>query len=97
VGPEGSVPELHRLGGISWQRIKERIKKETEEMARDLLDIYASREVLEGYSFSTDSYLHREFDASFEYEETPDQMRAIEDVKKIWKEEGLWTDLYAGM
>lgn len=82
VGPEGSVPELNRLGGISWQRTKERVRKEMEEMAGDLLHLYASREVLEGYPFSTDDYIHREFDASFEYEETPDQTTAIEDVKK---------------
>lgn len=82
VGPEGSHPELNRLGGISWQRTKEKIKKDLEEMAKELLDLYASREILEGYRFSSDSYLHREFDASFGYEETPDQIRAIEDVKR---------------
>lgn len=81
VGTEGSHPELHRLGGISWQRTKDKIKKEMEDMARELLDLYASREVLGGYSFSSGGYLHREFDASFEYEETPDQIKAIEDVK----------------
>lgn len=82
VGPEGSTPELHRLGGISWQKTKERVKKEMEDMAKELIDLYASREVLEGYSFSPDSYLHKEFDSSFEYEETPDQIDAIEDIKR---------------
>lgn len=86
VGPEGSHPELNRLGGVSWQRTKERVKKEMEEMARDLIDLYASRKVLEGYPFSTDNYIHREFDASFEYEETPDQMKAIEEVKRDMEE-----------
>lgn len=82
VGPEGSHPELNRLGGISWQKTKEKIKKEIEETAGELLELYASREVLEGYKFSPDSYLHREFDTSFEYEETSDQLRAIDDIKR---------------
>jgi len=86
IGPEGFHPELNRLGGTLWQRTKERIKKEIEEMARDLLELYAEREVIEGYRFSSDSYLHHEFDTSFGYEETPDQMKAIWDVKRDMEE-----------
>lgn len=82
IGLEGRPPELNRLGGISWQKSKARIKKEMGKMAKDLLKLYAKRKVLEGYPFSPDSYLHREFDSSFEYEETPDQLRTIEEVKR---------------
>lgn len=82
TGIEGHQPAIDRLGGTSWGRTKERVKKRVKKMTGDLLKLYAAREVMEGLSFSPDSYLSREFDASFEYEETEDQLRAIEDVKR---------------
>lgn len=82
TGIEGHQPAIDRLGGTSWIRIKERVKRRIKEMTGDLLKLYAAREVMDGFSFSKDSYLSGEFDTSFEYEETDDQLRAIEDVKR---------------
>jgi transcription-repair coupling factor (superfamily II helicase) len=80
VGADDAPPPLDRLGGTSWERVKARIKAQIREMAEELLKLYASRQAAPGHAFShRDGYL-REFEASFDYEETPDQMAAIEDV-----------------
>jgi transcription-repair coupling factor (superfamily II helicase) len=81
TGPEGYRPRLDRLGGKAWERTKSNARKALREMAQELLDLYAARQVVEGHGFAPDSALSREFDAAFEYEETPDQLRAIEEVK----------------
>jgi len=81
VGKEGVVPHMDRLGGTRWQKNKEKARKAVEDIARDLLDIYATREVAEGYAFSPDSHWQRELEASFPYEETPHQLRATEEIK----------------
>ncbi|MBI4689440.1 MAG: transcription-repair coupling factor [Nitrospirae bacterium] len=78
---DGIFPSMDRLGGKKWQRIKERIRKKIKEMAEKLLRLYAEREISKGFVFSEDTELHREFDGFFYYEETPDQMRAIEEIK----------------
>lgn len=82
TGVEGNGPVMDRLGGTSWGRTKQRVKKRVKEMTEDLLKLYAAREMVEGFSFSMDSHLTREFDATFEYEETEDQLKVIEDVKR---------------
>ena len=79
---EGAVPALDRLGGKTWQKTKEKVKKKVREMAERLLRLYAEREVSKGFAFSGDTELHREFDGFFPYEETPDQLRAIEEIKR---------------
>jgi len=81
IGPEGAQPKLDRLGGTAWSRTKARVKKAVEHMAKELLDLYATREVVKGHAFSPDDHLTREFEAAFEYDETPDQLRAIEEVR----------------
>ncbi len=81
IGSEGSTPKIDRLGTASWDRTKQRVKKEIQKMTGDLLELYATREVVEGFAFSTDNVSHKEFEAAFEYEETPDQLRAIQEVK----------------
>ncbi|TAL23296.1 MAG: transcription-repair coupling factor [Nitrospirae bacterium] len=78
---EGIIPKSDRLGGKTWQRTKERVRKKIREMAEKLLRLYAEREVSKGFSFSADTELHGEFDGFFLYDETPDQMRAIEEIK----------------
>ncbi len=85
-GIEGKKPELDRLGGANWEKTKDRIKKAVEEMAKELLLLYASRKVAEGFSFSKGERLFSEFEASFEYDETADQLSAIEDVIKDMEE-----------
>lgn len=82
TGFEGHQPSIDRLGGTSWNKTRQRVRRRVKEITEDLLKLYAAREVLEGFPFSPDSYVSREFDASFEYEETEDQLRAIWDVKR---------------
>jgi len=79
---EGHSPRLDRLGGQSWARTKARVKDGIEEMAEELVELYASREVVHRHAYAGDSTLTHEFEAAFEYEETPDQLRAIEDIKR---------------
>ena len=79
---EGVIPKIYRLGGKTWQRTKEKVRKKIQEMAGKLIALYAEREVYKGFSFSPDTELHMEFDSFFPYEETPDQIKAIEDIKR---------------
>lgn len=78
----GEPPTLHRLGSQEWQRAKEKVKRATGDMARELLELYALRELLPGFAFSPDTDWQRELEASFPYEETPDQLQAILEVKR---------------
>lgn len=80
VGAENIQPSLDKLGGVGWEKKKARAREAIEEMAEELLKIYAARQVHEGFAFSPPDELYREFEASFAFEETPDQMRAIDDV-----------------
>ena len=80
VGPEGSSPSLDKLGGVSWEKSKGKAKKAIEELAGELLEIYAQRQIREGFAFSPPDEMYREFEASFAWEETPDQLSAINDV-----------------
>jgi transcription-repair coupling factor (superfamily II helicase) len=79
---EGVIPKIYRLGGKTWQRTKEKVRKKIQEMAGKLIVLYAEREVYKGFSFSPDTELHMEFDSFFPYEETPDQIKATEDIKR---------------
>ncbi|MBI4745771.1 MAG: transcription-repair coupling factor [Deltaproteobacteria bacterium] len=76
----GEGPTLDKLGGTSWDKLKKRVKEKIKEMAAELLDIYAARKVMEGFAYSPPDHYFDEFEAAFEYEETPDQMEAIKDV-----------------
>ncbi|MFW5730283.1 MAG: transcription-repair coupling factor [Desulfonatronovibrionaceae bacterium] len=79
-GPEGFSPALDRLGGTGWTRTKSRVRKAIEKIARDLVDMYAYRKVAKGFSYGPEGELFREFEATFGFEETPDQARAIKEV-----------------
>ncbi len=74
-------PKISSLKGGTWSRLKENTKKKIKSMARDLIALYAARKEAQGFAFSADSYLQHELEASFIYEETPDQVKAIESVK----------------
>jgi len=80
IGPDGFVPKVDRLGGTSWEAVKERVKTSVREMAEELVAIYAAREVMNRDAFSAPDRIYEEFCASFEFEETPDQAKAIEDI-----------------
>jgi transcription-repair coupling factor (superfamily II helicase) len=81
VGADDRMPSINRLGTASWQKTKERAKQAVEEVARELLELYAARELAEGHAFGPDSAWQAELEASFPYFETEDQLRAINDVK----------------
>jgi len=81
IGAGDQAPHLSRLRTPEWQRTKKRIKESVAEIARELLDLYAAREVAPGFAFSTDSLWQQELEASFPYMETPDQIEAIMTVK----------------
>jgi transcription-repair coupling factor (superfamily II helicase) len=82
LGGDATAARLDRLGGASWQRVKESVRAALREMAEELLKLYARRAVAEGHAFATDTAWQREFEAAFRFEETPDQLRAIADVKQ---------------
>jgi len=81
VGKEGTPPRLNRLGTNTWNKLKERTKKKVKDIAKDLIKLYAQRKSAKGFSYSPDTYLQHELEASFIYEDTPDQNKATLDVK----------------
>ncbi|MBP5513257.1 MAG: transcription-repair coupling factor [Bacteroidaceae bacterium] len=81
-GREGETPRLNRLGGGAWERLKERTKEKIKDIARDLIRLYATRQRQRGFQFSPDGFMQHELEASFLYEDTPDQMRATQQVKQ---------------
>ncbi|HUG43380.1 MAG TPA: transcription-repair coupling factor [Acidobacteriota bacterium] len=81
-GAGQAAPRIDRLGGASWERTRTRIKKSMRSLAEELLKLYAAREAASGFAFSPDDELMGEFEAGFEYEETPDQRATIADVKR---------------
>ncbi len=81
IGPDDRIPPMHRLGNKKWQNTKQKAKESVDELAADLLDLYAARETVSGHAFSGDTHWQRELEASFPYIETEDQLLAISDVK----------------
>lgn len=81
-GKEGAAPRIDKLGSNAWANLKQKTKKKVKEIAFDLIKLYAQRKALKGYQFSRDTYLQNELEASFIYEDTPDQLKATQDVKK---------------
>lgn len=82
TGKEGSTPKVHKLGSDAWAKLKDKTKKQVKDIATDLIQLYAKRKAAQGYAFHPDSYLQTELEASFIYEDTPDQSKATEAVKK---------------
>jgi transcription-repair coupling factor (superfamily II helicase) len=82
TGKEGTVPKINKLGSDVWQRLKEKTKTKVKEIAFDLIKLYAQRKAQQGFAFSPDNYMQTELEASFIYEDTPDQSKATADVKK---------------
>lgn len=78
---EGEAPTLNRLGSGAWERMKERTKSKMKDIARDLIKLYAARREEKGFAFSPDNFMQHELEASFIYEDTPDQMKATQEVK----------------
>ncbi len=82
VGKEGTPPSLNKLGSNNWAKLKSKTKKRVKDIARDLIKLYAERRKAKGFVFSPDSYLQNELEASFFYEDTPDQYKATQDAKQ---------------
>lgn len=82
IGKEGTVPSLNKLGSNAWNKLKSKTKQRVKDIAKDLIKLYAERKAADGYSFAPDSYLQHELEASFIYEDTPDQVKATADVKR---------------
>ena len=80
-GKEGVPPKINRIGSGSWQRMKEKTKSKLKDIARDLIRLYAARRDEKGFAFNPDTYLQHELEASFIYEDTPDQLTATQAVK----------------
>ena len=81
-GKDGMAPALHRLGSSAWNKVKEKAKTKVKQLVFDLTKLYAERKAADGYAFSPDNYMQNELEASFVYEDTPDQIKATADVKK---------------
>jgi transcription-repair coupling factor len=82
VGGEDNEPQLSRLGASEWKTVSQKIKKETQKIAKDLLLLYAERAQVKGHNYGVDTKEQKDFERAFPYEETPGQMKAIQDVKR---------------
>jgi transcription-repair coupling factor (superfamily II helicase) len=96
LGADAGAARLDRLGGATWQRVKEAVRASLRQMAEELLRLYAERTVVGGHTFAPDTPWQREFEAAFRFEETPDQLRAIEEVKADMEAERPMDRLVAG-
>jgi len=95
-GEEGIVPRLNKLGSAEWEKLKERAKDGIKKVVRDFIWLYAKRSYVKGFKFSPDSYLQKEMEASFIYEDTPDQRRATIEVKQDMESEKPMDRLICG-
>ena len=96
IGQEGENPRLNRLSGGEWQRQKAKVRSSIHEIAGELVKLYAARTAATGYAFSADTPWQRQFEDSFEYEETPDQLQAIEDIKRDMEKPQIMDRLLCG-
>ncbi len=96
VGSEGKEPKLYKLGGTEWTKVKRKVQSSVEDIADDLIKLYSERESRKGYAFSPDSELQREFEASFAYQETEDQLRCIAEIKEDMEKERPMDRLLCG-
>ncbi len=95
-GKEGVPPKIDRIGSGAWNKVKERTKSKLKDIARDLIRLYAARKEEKGHAFAPDSYLQQELEASFVYEDTPDQLTATQAVKADMESERPMDRLICG-
>ena len=96
VGSEGKEPKIYKLGGNDWKKVKKKVESSVQDIADDLIKLYAEREASKGYAFSPDDDMQREFEASFPYQETEDQLRSIHEIKKDMERERPMDRLLCG-
>ena len=95
-GKEGSIPKMNKLGSDVWNKLKEKTKKQVKDIASDLIRLYARRKSQLGFAHSPDNYMQTELEASFIYEDTPDQAKATEDVKRDMEKDSPMDRLVCG-
>lgn len=95
-GKDGEPPVVNKLGGDAWNKLKQKTKSRVKDIARELIALYARRKREEAFAFSKDSYLQEEMEVSFMYDETPDQMKAIEAVKADMEQPRVMDRLVCG-
>jgi transcription-repair coupling factor (superfamily II helicase) len=96
TGKEGSIPKMNKLGSDVWNRLKEKTTKQIKDIAEDLIKLYAQRKAQKGFEHSPDNYMLTELEASFIYEDTPDQAKASNDVKRDMEKESPMDRLVCG-
>ncbi len=96
VGKDGRQPRLSKLGSDTWQKLKSKTKKKIKDIANDLIALYAKRKATKGFAYQPDTYMQTELEASFIYEDTPDQLKATQDLKKDMESEHPMDRLVCG-
>lgn len=96
IGTEGKTPKVNKLGGSDWAKTKSRVKESLRELAGELIKLYAQRQAANGFKFSLDTVWQRQFEELFPYEETDDQLKCIEEIKKDMESERLMDRLLCG-
>lgn len=96
VASEGKEPKIYKLGGSDWKKVKKKVESSVKDIADDLIKLYAEREATKGYAFSPDGDMQREFESSFPYQETEDQLRSIVEIKKDMEKERPMDRLLCG-
>ncbi len=96
IGSEGITPKINKLGTQDWIKAKRKVKKQVDEIAHDLIKLYAERSTIKGFSFSKDTVWQKQFEDEFAYEETQDQLLAIEDIKKDMESDKVMDRLLCG-
>jgi len=96
IGQEGKAPKLNKLGGTDWARTKRKVKESLKELAGELIKLYAQRQSAQGYAFSKDTVWQRQFEEQFPYEETEDQLKCIEEIKRDMESSKVMDRLLCG-
>lgn len=96
IGSEGKNPKVNKLGGSEWQKAKAKVKKSINEIAQDLVKLYATRTAIKGHKFSKDTQWQRQFEDEFPFQETPDQLTSIEEIKKDMESDKVMDRLLCG-
>ena len=96
TGKEGTIPKVNKLGSDVWNRLKEKTKTKVKEIAFDLIKLYAQRKAQHGFAFAPDNYMQAELEASFIYEDTPDQASSVADVKRDMEQQAPMDRLVCG-
>lgn len=96
VGVGGKAPKLNKLGGVEWAKTKKKVKNSLKNIADELIKLYAQRQTVKGFAFSKDTVWQKQFEEEFPYQETPDQLRCIEEVKRDMESEKVMDRLLCG-